>query len=369
MRFSIEEFYSLYGQYDKTIGIYFRPSSNSFKQYGNFITGDIYYTQSERSLLQKMIENENLDRNDGNVKLKVHLPEISSEIKERLITDGFLASDALEVIASASPYKNKYIQQGIKTLPKPTIINVAYQPIHNAHQMSIDLNSYKMEHGYKLAPFEIVEHNASILFLYKEKLTPEDLALFLDDTTGEIRDDINYQYLTNKFLNTELTTAEHANWKSLASAQSKKRVALLIKEMQRSHDKIKELQIHRGKAIATLVKMSSMFKDQRLITSNYPVWLDYERFLHIFMRHVRETKVGERFLDKSVFSYEFKEILDLIKIIINTIAQELDEHFATYPEKTFFRKGEQALHFQGDFYSLEVDTNGRLLTFYKDERR
>jgi hypothetical protein len=86
------------------------------------------------------------------------------------------------------------------------------------------------------------------------------------------------------------------------------------------------------------------------------------------MRHVRETKVGDRFVSKTVFPYQPKDILSLVKAVLRTISKEIDQHFEVNPKKNFFRKGTQALYYNGDYYGLYIAPNGRLETFYKDVR-
>ena len=368
MRYSIEDLYFLCGQYDKTATLSFYPGSDAHKKFGGYATGDFYYTYSERLDLQKKIDQGNYERTDGIVKLKVHLSNVSPEIKNSLKDDGFLASDIYELLTINQPAQNQFKLDQLKELPKPTVINVEYSGHADADRMMVNLNQYQLDAGYKLTPFEIIEHNATILKLYKDQMTPEDLKLYIDEDTGRIRDDINYQYLSKKFLTSELSTKERSEWERLASTESSKRVAILVKELQRSQEKFKELGIQQPKAIRSLIKLSATFKDMRLITSKYPIWLDFERFLHIFMRHVRETKVGERFAEKSVFPYEFSEIIKLIKMVLESIIADMEEHFEKYPDKIFYRQGDIAVYFQGDYYAIHIDQSGRLLTFFKDHK-
>jgi hypothetical protein len=65
--------------------------------------------------------------------------------------------------------------------------------------------------------------------------------------------------------------------------------------------------------------------------------------LYIYLRHVKETQIGTRFQNKSVFQYKLEEIKRLITIVLETIHNEIEEYFEAIPDKLFARKNDRAI--------------------------
>ena len=69
------------------------------------------------------------------------------------------------------------------------------------------------------------------------------------------------------------------------------------------------------------------FNDERLTHSKFPVWWDFERFIHVFFRHVEEMKFDDIYKDKDNFQYAMKDVTSLIEIVLKTIDKDIQSHF------------------------------------------
>jgi len=102
------------------------------------------------------------------------------------------------------------------------------------------------------------------------------------------------------------------------------------------------------------------------------VYLDLERFLHIYARHVTETHVGGQFAVKTVFQYKYDDIIRIIQAVIESEATAIQEHLAAGSGKNFLRMGKRSIYYEGHYYRVEIESDGRLLTFHpynnNDER-
>lgn len=223
-----------------------------------------------------------------------------------------------------------------------------------------------MKNGYKLIPEEINRHNGIILRKYENQMPDEHLKNFKNLESGEIKEELKYHYLESKYYKDLLSEDEKKEYEEVIKKEVDSKIEILGKELQKSQEKWKEVGIDYKQALAWLIHFSSSFRPERLTHGKIPVWWDYESLLHIYMRHVSETQIGERFESKTVFQYKFKDIKRVIETVLKNTEDEIIEHFTTHPEREFKKVGAQSVYFNGDYYAFHISPNGRLRTFYKN---
>jgi len=366
MDYSVEEIFFLSGQYDKVVNVSFKYKSESYNLYGKHITGEFIYSPSERKELQDTISKNDFARNDGYVKFKGLLSELSDEKKKILSQKGFKVSDIVNVLQMNGNLVNQYSDTKTRSLPKPIELKVDFSKVDN-DLLTIRTYSQMAESGYKLIQEESDQLYAAILNKYGNQISREKFnELFVDNETRKIKKGIRYHQLENKYFSKPgLNSEEDEEFKTLLKERSKDRVPIIIKELEKSTEKLKEIGIQYPQALNIATALASRFEEERLLMCHFPVWWDFERFLHIYLRHVQETQVGERFAKKTQFQYSFKDIRKLIEIVLEKIQDEIEEHFIKSPTKDFKRQGSRSVYYNGDFYTVHIATNGRLMTFYK----
>jgi len=112
--------------------------------------------------------------------------------------------------------------------------------------------------------------------------------------------------------------------------------------------------------------------DEKIIAFGQKIiFLEFERFVHIYARHVAETQIGERFAgNKTVFQYKFDDIIRVIKMVVESVNDEIQEHFKQTPDRPFRRMGSRSIYIDGHYYRLEIEPNGMLKDFhpFNDDR-
>ena len=366
--YSKENIYKNTGQFDRVVSVSFRFNSDSYRKYGSYIVGKFYYTPSERSEIQRIIENPNHENTHGLIKfIASDSPKLSTENKDYLKFDGLESSDIVEVLGFNTSAENQFMKTDIRELPKPITIKSPFTEEDEADNMILWLNNQRLNNGYKLIQEERNQHNAILYRKYENLITkPEEVALFRDEITGKIKPELNYYYLNSKFEHGTINDDEFEELKELINQKATEKVLIIKKELEKSSQKWKQLAIDKQAALRILIAMATHFETHRLTSAKNPVWWDFERFVHIFMRHVSETKIGERFEIKTAFQYKAKDIKSLIKIVLDICDKEIAEHFEKKPGIEFKRQGERAVYFDGDYYSFRIDKDGKLMTFHKN---
>jgi hypothetical protein len=186
----------------------------------------------------------------------------------------------------------------------------------------------------------------------------------IDPSTEQIKDSIRYYQLKFKQYRTDLSPQEGIEFKEHIKKRFGKRNTILQKEIERSTGKLNEIAVKYGDTIRTLTYLCFYFENELLLPYELPIWWDFERFLHIFIRHVKETKVGERFDEKTIFQYKFDEIQKIVEAVLESVYKDIYLHFKERPKENFRRMGSRSIYYDGNYYRVEIEPNGRLLTFH-----
>ena len=146
----------------------------------------------------------------------------------------------------------------------------------------------------------------------------------------------------------------------------KNRLDIINKELQRASEKVKELPSKYPEEFKYVYGLSLFYRPERLIHGQHPVYLDFDRFIHIFLGHVAETKIGERHETNTLIQYKINDIKRLMKLVLDKISADIQQHFNDSPGKDFHRNGSRSVYYKGDYYVIHIDKNGRLMAFYKN---
>ena len=369
MSYSSEQIYLLSGQFDKIVSVTFGYETNARKLYGDFITGEFIYSKEERIKLEEKLKQKPLPSTAAFIRFRGVLKSLSKNKREQLYNIGIYSSEIASILQSDHPEENKFTMEGIKELQPPIEIKIDSSGA-DADNSLLGLNNSRLKNGYNLIPDEIDQHNGIVLKKFKKQISESDLKNhFIDQTTGKIKSNIYYHFLKRKFEESQLTSEEEKEFQEIFEARMKIRLQLIKSELKKATVKLKGLNLNFNKALANLLRISSSFEQQRLTNSKFPIWWDYERFLHVFMRHVKETQVGERFEEKTVFQYKLKDVKRLVEIVLKKVDIEIQKHFSSTPSLDFKRHGKMAAYYNGDYYNIHIEHTGRLMTFYKQSVR
>ena len=110
-----------------------------------------------------------------------------------------------------------------------------------------------------------------------------------------------------------------------------KRKEIIKKEISRTNINgkiLNQINYKNSEYYRELLNLTNQFVDITILDYFIPIVLTYERLVHIFIKHVEETKFGDgKFKNRTFFDYRSSEIWTLIKTIIKIDEENIKEHF------------------------------------------
>lgn len=372
MNFSLEEIFSMYGQYDKFITLEFEYNSEEYQKFGFRLMGTFLFDLNDRIELQKTLEKDQIPRTDKKIKfLPSELEKLSDEQKTDLDKNGILSSSIDSVLASDLPRKNRFREFG-----KKEIQNVMYIKAPNfsgwdeLNRVRFGFLNSRYSKGKALSPQE--------LFLYwafrnhfKIHLDKDDYRQNFENNNPEFKERVRLEELRIKYQELSISEKEIEEFVKLVVKEILYKNEIINKEIASATEKINEISQNFGSELETLKKICLGFEEEIIAFGEKIIFLEFERFVHIYARHVAETQIGERFAgNKSVFQYKFDDIIHVIKMVIESINDEIQEHFKQIPDKPFKRMGSRSIYIDGHYYRVEIGPNGTLKDFhpYNDDK-
>jgi len=352
-QFSVEELYSMYGQYDeKYINIEFHKFSDSTKKFGRNISGVIEYTKSERENFEKEVP-----RTNGLVKFRCsNCEELTDERVRELKETGFLSGDIYEVLASNFPIKKTFGQTGKKEIPNT--IEVEFDPSGmDPYKAQLWIFNQRLKDGGKLIDSEIEKFCGFSIYYKPESEKLDIVKTNTFDEDGNKKKGVRFQELRVKIFNQEIDKGDLLEFSELLKERKTNRIELIQKEIKRStNKKWEKFEEEYSEIYNELLNSTLHFEDEALTynESITPIFWDYNSYLHIFLRHCEELEIEGHFENKTNFQYSQKDIRRTLKIAIERLKE--NKGFRVYNDKS--------LYFNGNHYSLHILSNGRVAAFH-----
>lgn len=104
------------------------------------------------------------------------------------------------------------------------------------------------------------------------------------------------------------------------------------------------------------------FEPEVLLPIKRQVFWDLKSYVHIALGHIKEFQLGKH-QSKTSLPYKSKDLSGLIQKVLDSIADEIELHFRTQ-SGSFRRSGKMSVFFNGDYFNLIIDDNGRLEQFH-----
>lgn len=357
---SQEELYKKYGQYDNHyVELELKEGSESYKKFGEYLCGSLKYTYEERTKLQMAIEMNPMPETFGNVKFELSSvnPKLNDDLITELDREGLPISDINTIVSAPINLRNAFSETGQKHLTNIQIIETDFSAEDELRSILI-IYSKLIEQGRQLQIWEAVELIALIKYFQLGTITGQ-----LDEISNipKLQPAIRHKYLRYKMMVEGLTEQENDECFYLQLARCKKRYNLLEKELQKSGVKMSDLS---NELKGLYLKFLMSFECQHIRTFPPVVWIDFRRAMHIIVRHLQGMQAKGLFETKTPIRYDYKDLFTLIRIVVNKVEDQIEYEFQTKPGKTFVRKNSRAIEYNGNYYRLEIEANGRLLTFH-----
>jgi len=369
MNFSCEEIYAMYGQYETFVTLEFHYNSEEFKRFGSSLMGVFLYTLEERQQLEEILKKEQIPRTDSKIKFSPsQLEKLSPENIEILDRYGLQVSSINIVSSFNRPRKNRFVEKGTKEIPNQITIQA---PKLNGWQ---ELNRLRfgflnsiLRSGKPFTPYQEIEYwGLRTHFGIGQNL--EDYKQ-LETRDPEFLKKVRLVELESKFHELAINEEQIQEFTKLTIEKMSYKNAIVDHVIKMSGENIKNVIDSYKEQIDELKKCCYSFEEDVIGFGEKPIYLTFVRFVHIYSRHVSETQIGEKFSgEKTVFQYKFDDIKYLIKMVVDSVSDEIQEHFKLTPEQPFRRLGKRAVYVDGHYYRLVIEPNGSILDFHPYNR-
>lgn len=371
-QFSIEELYLMYGQYERRfIGIEFHRNSEAENKFGRSIGGILVYSKNERETLDRIINSENIPRTNGFVKIEVTSNyNLTKEQYTELSSTGFLSGDIYEISATNLQQQKSFRQEGLKEVPHT--INIEFDPTGIEYgSMELWLLSKRVQNGGKLLDFEwskLCGYSLYFKAIHIKKPSQEQAELIRSkcfDEDGNKYKMVRFYELTARLYNQKISEPEMEEYFILLRERTSIRLEILKDEIKRSTNKTVEQFNSEFPIIYKSIINSLIYFEEDVLEyhqTNIPIYWDFRSYLHIYLRHCKELEIEGHFEDKTKFQYTPKDIRRILCIAISDLHEKINERLSNGSDFRIY--GDKSLYFNGNYYSLRIENNGRVDSFY-----
>ena len=359
--FTQEEIYAYAGAKDCVATL--TLSQESARVYGETLTVAFVYYQKERIALEK----DKTALNDiSNVKAKELLGELDSSLHAQLLKDGVPTKDIVEMLVGPETEdQNTYTSSHLR---KPKVLEIPIESKGNGDDIRVMYGAlcHFISDEIELTPEEHNEYLAYKIVLDPERLTENEKAEIFDENGAIVNQEVAYFWLLWKKNAGKLTEKNEKDLMQLSRNRIANRFELADKELKSmglSLDKL--VQNYPEKANLLFLRIIYFHEHRYNIVGKHLLYMSFESFLHIYLRHVKELTVENQFGERSKFQLAEKDLIATMNIVLGALNDEYQKYKDEHPNNRFFRKGRMAYYYNGDYYDVDILPDGQIGSFYK----
>jgi len=359
--FTQEEIYAYAGAKDCVATL--TLSQESARVYGETLTVAFVYYQKERIALEK----DKTALNDiSNVKAKELLGELDSSLHAQLLKDGVPTKDIVEMLVGPETEdQNTYTSSHLR---KPKVLEIPFESKGNGDDIRFMYGAlcHFISDGIELTPEEHNEYLAYKIVLEPEKLTEKEKAEIFDENGKIVNQEVAYFWLMWKNNAGQLTEKNKEDLMQLAKNRIANRFELADKELENMGLSLDKLVKNYPEKANLLISRIINFHERRYnIVGKHLLYMSFKSFLHIYLRHVKELTVENQFGERSKFQLAEKDLNATMNIVLDALNDEYQKYKNEHPNNRFFRKGNMAYYYNGDYYDIDILPDGQIGSFYK----
>ena len=359
--FSQAKLYELCGKNDCVVTINFISDSVSYNDYGPELIGKFYYTHEERKNLKCDIETYN---DKDLIRIEVLMDDFCKDKSKLLFEKGFSIKDIESIlVCSYIQPENTFGSKDYRRVEK-NIVEFESRDKIRAAKFCYSVLKRMLNENIALTPNE---ENKYLAYKY----------IFEDDSLGESEEtwvkrfanqDVLFEYLRCSSFFRPLNELESLIFQYLCKSRLDYRLKIVDKNLQFIGGLEKYCNKYPESA-EILLNLCESFEDKRFnIVGKYLLYADFQSYIHIFLRHVKDLSNDKIYADKTKFQLKFEDV----DYVISTVMKSLNDEYQNFRESNsdweFKKFGKKAYYYLGDYYCVIVDSSGRLETFFKEER-
>ena len=359
--FTQEEIYEYAGANDCVATL--TLNQESAKLYGESLTVVFVYYPKERIALEK----DRTALNDiSNVKAKELLGKLDGSLYDQLLKNGIPAKDIVEMLVGPDSEENNTYASPL--LRKPKVLEISIKGEDNGKDIYLMYGAlcHFIADGIGLTPEEHNEYLAYKIVLDREKLTDKEREEIFDKNGAIVNQEVGYFWLLWKKEAGKLTEKNKTDLMHLSQNRIANRFSLADKELQNMGLSFEKLaKTYPGKAALLFSKIVNFHEYRYNVVGKHLLYMSFESFLHIYLRHVKELAVENQFGERSKFQLEEKDLKATMDIVLGALNDEYQTYKDEHPNSRFFRKGNMAYYYNGDYYDVDILPDGQIGSFYK----
>lgn len=338
-------------------------SQKSAKVFGESLTVVFMYYQKDRMALEK----DRMALNDiSNVKAKELLGELDETLYAQLLKDGIPTKDIIGMLVGpASDENNTY---GSSLLRKPKVLEIPIEREGSGDDIYVMYGGlcHFIADGIELTPEEHNEYLAYKMVLEREKLTEKEREEIFDENGVIVNQEVGYFWLLWKKETGKMTEKNKTDLMQLSQNRIANRFGLADKELRNMGLSFEKLvKSYPEKAALLFSKIISFHEHRYNAVGKHLLYMSFESFLHIYLRHVKELAVENQFGERSKFQLAEKDLKATMDIVLGALNDEYQTYKDEHSNNRFFRKGNMAYYYNGDYYDVDILPDGQIGSFYK----
>ena len=335
----------------------------SAKVYGELLTVVFGYYQKDRIALEK----DKTALNDvPNVKAKELLGELDDSMYAKLIKDGIPTKDIVEMLVGAAAEENNTYASSL--LRKPKVLEIPIECEGNGNDILFMYAAlcHFIDDGIGLTPEEHNEYLAYKILLEHEKLTEKEKEEIFDKNGVIVNQEVGYFWLLLKKATGKLTEKNEADLNQLTQNRIANRLDLANKELLNMGLSFEKLAMkYPEKAVLLFLRIVNFREHRYNGIGKHLLYMSFESFLHLYLRHVKELSVENQFEGRSKFQLAEEDLKATMDIVLGALNDEYQAYKDEHPNNRFFRKGNMAYYYNGDYYDVDILPDGQIGSFYK----
>lgn len=361
--FCIEDLFELVGRDQFVCTFVFREGTEAHKRYGREVTGSVVYSPKQSAALGDHTSASAIEDSDI-LRIRCLDPDFDQKLLDDLKYSGVLISDVQEISYIPFLRPSKSNPDGTKQVP-----GVIYVDLPDTSSVDVDvlfqnLAVKKNNAGTELIPYEKERLIGITLGINDGHIDSRILKHFGFDTArASASTEVAYHTLMTRQRRGTLSEVQATTLRDIRAMRLIQRLKAFLAEMQRSGVSAAALKDD-ASAVRAIQESIDDFEPHVLLSGKKQIYWDIEGYLHIAMRHAREMQLGS-FKSKTPFPYRAADLETLVEQVLGQIEGEIHQHFNRPPPvPSFGRHGKMAVYFNGDYFCIKIDPQGRLVSFY-----
>ena len=360
--FTQEDIYTLCGRDDAVATITLNPDSEGYLTFGEDVTVCFEYTQKER----KELEEDSSSMNGVPfVKARALLPDYDAAKAEVLLTTGVSPHDIIQMLVyhGTKPQNTFYSQEK----RSPNVLEIPFEAQGGGRDIFWVYGALVgyLNKGMAITPEEYSEYLAYKLVLDKDGLTPEEHDQIYDERGLIHNNEVAWQFLNWKKEAGKLTEEDKHNLAYLKVLRIKERLDKLNELLKGVGGFERFAEKYPDKAELIVKKVLGYRQHRYNAVGRHLLYLDLDGFMHIYLRHVEELSTAGLFTERTKFQLNEKDVEIAIDHVMNALNDEYQIFRENNPDRQFRKYSDQAYYYNGDYYELRVEPDGRLIQFFK----